>query len=251
MKKKVVGLIVIIVAVLSVTSNVFAEGNVYYTTPNGIELTRDEYIFLTTFFWDGYPDIMTEAQYKEFKDLDLVHREIHIKKSGQTDKTIGPVQNNPRGTYHYQNGRSLQIGAACDNTTCYNSILAIWSESPNVRSYDVIGAYITNATLISHQNTFVYSTSGMVDYLELMATNHGLGNTVKLPTVGENILINMTFTSTKNGRIYGSYQHAMSFTTVNVSQDYTFSLGGYGNVFDFGSSALGVYDATAGVDIDI
>jgi hypothetical protein len=251
MKKRSLGLIILVLSIMLFSNNAYALDDVYYTTPNGIELTRDEYVFLTTFFWDGYPDVMTEKQYSEIKELDLVHRDIKIKKIGQDSKFIGPENGGTRGTYNYENSRSLQIGAACDTTTCYNSLLAIWDGNPNVRSWDVIGAYLTNASVIAHQDTFVYSTSGLNDFYNIVSTTHGLGNSVLLPSTGDDLLINMTFTSTKNGRIYGSYQHAMSYTNLATSQNYTFSLGGYGNVFLFSGNAASIYDETAGVDIDI
>lgn len=68
---------------------------------------------------------------------------------------------------------------------------------------------------------------------------------------GSNIIINQTFSTTKNGTIYASYQHAISNTSLSTSQNYTFSNLGYGRVFLFNGSARNIYDAMNGVDINI
>jgi hypothetical protein len=97
--------------------------------------------------------------------------------------------------------------------------------------------------------TGVYSTSGNVTYNNLKTAYNGIGNSVKLPSSGSNIVVNMVFTTTLGGHIFGSYQHATQSITLPVAKSYTFSLGGYGNVFLFNGNAVGVYDGMAGVDI--
>ena len=94
------------------------------------------------------------------------------------------------------------------------------------------------------------STSGTNWYSYLNTTN-GLGNSVKLPDVGENIIINMAFTVTPGGTVYGSYQHAMQNTTLANSQNYTLDYLGEGGVFLYNGNAVGVYDGMNGVDIDV
>ena len=64
-------------------------------------------------------------------------------------------------------------------------------------------------------------------------------------------MISMSFKVSKGGTVFGSYQHAMQNTTLPVSQDYNFSIVGYGNVFDYYGNAIGVYDGMNGVDINV
>ena len=68
--KKIVGVLILLVVIFSLNKNVYAEESIYYTTTNGIELTEEEYHFLTEFYWDGYPDIMTEEQYERVDYID-------------------------------------------------------------------------------------------------------------------------------------------------------------------------------------
>ena len=51
--------------------------------------------------------------------------------------------------------------------------------------------------------------------------------------------------------MFGSYQHATSAITLNESRNYNFHINGYGNVFQFGTTGLEVYDGMAGVDIAV
>ena len=242
--KKIVGVFIILVAVLSFSKNVYAEEAIYYTTSNGIELTEEEYNFLTQFYWDGYPDIMTIDQYEEFKNSDLLDRELIVKYAKQPENT-------PRSTSHATNAKVLKIAAACSSSDCMVTINCEWTLNPATRSYDVIGAYLSGVSLLYHNQTYVSSTSGATFFNNLKTAYNGIGNSVKLPSSGTDVIINMTITTTRGGTIYGSYQHAMSNTTLPVSKYYNFSLAGYGNVFSFYGSAVGIYDGMGGVDITI
>lgn len=250
--KKTLMLLLVAITIFGISINVYAS-EPYYTTANGIELTREEYEFLTTFYWSGYPDVMTRAEYEQMVDDDLFSTEIVTESSnGLGSNFIGPV-NDPQGNPVTQNGRTLQIAKACPPTKCYMSLVATWSINPYSLGYDVIGAYLNNVSLISHSHTYV-STNAYTYYFENLKTDpngHGLGNSVLLPSNGTNYIINMAFTTTKGGTVFGSYQHAMEDTTLANSQLYTFSMSGYGNVFSFYGTAEDLYDETAGVDINV
>ena len=98
---------------------------------------------------------------------------------------------------------------------------------------------------VSNLTTNYYYNNTIVDY---GSTYTGFGNSVLLPS-GSNLVINQILTTTPGGHIFASYQHAMQNVSLATSQLYTFSLGGYGNVFAFYGNAYGKYDGMAGVDI--
>ena len=125
-----------------------------------------------------------------------------------------------------------------------------WDVSPSIRSWDNIGAYLDGISLIEHLQTYVTSTAG-TNYFSYLNTTNGIGNSVELPSVGEDIIITMTFKVSRGGTVYGSYQHAMQNTTLANSQNYTISLGGEGHVFLYTGNAIGLYDGMNGVDIDV
>ena len=64
--KKIVMVLLAGLCIFGIAKNVYAE-EVYYTTQNGIELTREEYEFLTSFYGEEYPDIMTKEMYEKRK----------------------------------------------------------------------------------------------------------------------------------------------------------------------------------------
>ena len=231
------------VMIMGFTFNVYAS-EVYYTTSNGIDLTEHEYQYITTFYGDEFLDIMTEEDYQYLLDIDFFNRTIEVAYSGVDNSNL------PLSDSHSTPNKGLKIGAAC-STNCYINLKATWYNSPSVRSWDVIGAYLVGPGLMQHNNTYVYSTSGTNFYSNIKNTLYALGNSVLLPSSGTNVIVNMNFTTTTGGTIYGSYQHATTPITLAGSKLYNFSLGGYGRVFSFYGAASGVYDGMAGVDISV
>ncbi|MBR5369896.1 MAG: hypothetical protein IK137_01175 [Bacilli bacterium] len=235
--------------IFGIINNVYAE-EAYYTNPNGVEFTREEYDFLTTFYNPKHPEIMTRDMYDEFVESDLINSEVEI--ITYTESPLPLINPNvlPNSTYYSTPSKTVQIGKGCFPTLCTISIQNNWHVSPSVRSWDNIGAYLDGVSLISHDDTYVYSTAGINHFAYLNTTN-GIGNSVELPATGENIIISMDFKVSKGGTVYGSYQHAMQNTTLVNSQNYTLDILGYGNVFSYYGNAIGIYDNMNGVDIDV
>lgn len=246
--RKIVVLLLAVLFAFGIT-NVYAE-DAYYTTQNGIELTREEYEFLTTFYSPIYPDIMTRDMYDEFVEKDVMNGDVQIVSYTEPQLALLNPSIPPTSQTHTTPYKTVHIGSSCFPGFCIMSLQNNWLVSPSIRSWDNIGVYLDGVSLISHDGTYVGSTSGTNWYSNLNTTN-GLGNSVKLPDTGENIIINMAFTVTPGGTVYGSYQHAMQNTTLANSQNYTISLGGEGHVFLYTGNAIGLYDGMNGVDIDV
>ena len=239
--KKALFALLLCVTVLGFGFNVYAEEEVYYTNGNGVELNEKEYKFLTAFYWDGYPAIMTKKDYQNFIDTDMMNRRIIIKKSN------GGSSKSP---YHGTSNKAVQISAAC-YSTCLVSITANWFTNPNNRSYDDIGAYLSGPSYYSYSHTYVSSSAGTTYTSNIKTPGNGIGSTVKLPDSATNIIISLGFTTVGSGTIYGSYQHSVTPITLATAQNYNISFGGYGHVFDFYGTAAGVFDGMAGVDITV
>ena len=247
MKRRVLRLMVIAIALFGIITKAYAKESVYYKTPNGIELTEEEYKFLTTFYWDNYVNIMTEEQYEEFANSDLLERELKTTEIGDNMCSL-------RSDIHTTSYKKLKVSASCSSTVCSVSLVATWLVDPTVRSYDVIGYYLSNLDIISYGQATVSSTAGTYYYSNVQTeytSNHdAIGNSVLLPS-GSNLIVNQVITTTTGGIIYGSYQHAVQTVTLPVSKSYTFSLTGYGRVFLFNGNAVGKYDGMAGVDLQV
>jgi len=243
MRKRII-MILLVLTIIVFVPKVEAKETIYYTTPNGIELTEKEYTFLTTFYWKNYVDIMTEKQYEEFKNSDLLDRRLITKT--YTEKIC-----KDRSTIYSTSYKTLKISAAC-SSNCSVSLVNEWTQNPTVRSYDDIGMYLSGLDLVSYTYTAIFDSNGSSSsghFKTEYATSHdAIGSSVLLPS-GSNIIVNQVITTTTGGHIFGSYQHATQSITLPVAKSYTFSLGGYGNVFLFNGNAVGVYDGMAGVDI--
>ncbi|MBQ9019603.1 MAG: hypothetical protein IJ097_04775 [Bacilli bacterium] len=241
------------IAVFGITKNTYALGDVYYTTPNGIELNREEYEFLVNFYGAGYLNIMTRDMYDEFVEEDLINSDVEIKTYDVPQLPLLNPGISPNSEVNHTTAKTLQIGKACLPTYCMMSLLNTWHGSPTIRSWDNIGTYLYNVNLISYTHAYVDSTAG-TEYFNNWKTDpngHGVGNSVKLPDNGNDIIINMGFKVSKGGTVFGSYQHAMQNTTLLNSKNYTLDLGGYGGVFLYNGNAVGVYDGMNGVDINV
>lgn len=242
--KRITKWVLVFALVFCFSLNVKAE-EVFYTNPNGVELTEEEYNFLTTFYWDDYVTIMTEEQYEDFQELDWQNGRL-ITASTTDNETMCSIQSPTHQTPY----KTLGISALC-TTECTVSLVNTWDVDPGVRSWDVIGAYLSNVSLTQHVTTYVYSSAGSTSYNNLKTAYNGIGNSVKLPNSGSGVVVNMIFKTTTGGHIFGSYQHATEYITLLVSKNYNFSLGGYGSVFSFYGNAIGKYDGMAGVDIAV
>ena len=207
-------------------------------------MTEEEYQFIGELYKEGFQNHITQELYDNIIDNDLMSRELN-------KKTV-MHQDNPftRGSYHTTSYKSLAITSSCDSTNCFIVISLDWLANPAVRSYDVIGALFHNVTRQSTPVTY-YSDSissnatGIYKY-----ASDGLGASFKLGT-GTDLYITQQFYVSRGGTVFGSYQHATSAITLNESRNYNFHINGYGNVFQFGTTGLDVYDGMAGVDIAV
>ncbi len=213
----------------------------YYENVQGVKLTEKEYNFYTNMYWEGYQEYITVDDYETFKKMDVFDKEI--------DKKI--VSNSPltRTTSVTSNNRVLSITKVC-STNCVFSLVNSWNSKPTIRSYDVIGVRLKGVKLVSKNGVLVTGANYSKKYDSAKSFDNGFGYSILLPNV-ENIRTTLTFTTTKGGTVYGSYQHAISNTTESISKQYTIGLGGYGGVFNFTGTAKNIYDKAPGVDISV
>ena len=135
MKRKILGLLIIAVITLGATKNVYATGDVYYTNPNGVELTQKEYEFLTTLFADAYVDLITQDEYDEYLDDGLFDSTIEIETYTEPALPLhypgASIQSDTHGTQD----KTLQIGKSCTANYCMISLFIYYNISL------VIGVY--------------------------------------------------------------------------------------------------------------
>lgn len=230
------------VAMLFCTTIVKAE--IYYTNESDVSFTKEEYNFITDMFYSGYQNIMNIDDYENIFENDTLKNEI--KKI-----TFEPyVNETDRGTLHASASKKITISTSC-SSTCLVVVNAIWTATPTVRSYDVIGAYLDGVELYNTPTTTVANSTGSSRSDELVEKNNGFGVSIKLLSSGDEMQVSQYFRVTTGGTVYASYQHAKKSITLANSKKYTISRSGYGGVFLFHSGITSYYDAMGGVDISV
>lgn len=246
-KKIIISLILSLFVIFTCVENSMAlstHDSNYYTNDNGVTVSEKEYQFIEKFYGKEYFNKMSIDDYEWIEDLNIDQNEIEIRKN--LNSSIVPF-----GTSTTQYGKNLKIVKSC-NSNCTIIVKCQWNLIPSIKSYDVIGARLSNTSLVSDIITTKISSSEGTEYsTNLLRLTNGFGVSVKLPTNGTNISVEQKYTVSTGGIVYASYQHAQSNISLASSKQYTIMSGGYGNVFGFYGGALNVYDQMAGVDISL
>ena len=241
--KKIFFILILLLSFISVNVNA---SEIYYTNDNGVQFTKQEYDFVTKMFFDGYQKSMTAEDYNDILK-DGISNQIETKYF----RNYQPNGYQLTGTEHTTSAKSLKITKSVFSSYVLVGVVANWFGEPTVKSYDVMGAFLSNVTLNNIPNTKVITSETTTSYVEAQYDNNGFGVSVKIPSAGSNLSITQTFKVSGSGRVYASYQHAKKSISLNNSKKYSIDLTGYGNVFLFDSSVKSYYDQMGGVDIAI
>ena len=237
MKKRIIFLAVSFLGLILTIKQVYAN-TIFYENDNGVKLTQKEYDYISNLYWDGYQQYLTPNDYDVFKEMNFFDKKIE-------KQTINlPISRSTSVTSHM---RTLSIAKSC-NSNCVVSLVEAWNGTPTIKSYDVIGARISGGEITNIMKTIVTGNNYSQSYNDYQKNGNGFGVSVLVPNV-DNIKTIVTFMTTTNGEIFGSYQHAMKNISKSVSEQYIIGAGGYGNVFNFRFGATGVYDGAPGVSI--
>ena len=233
---------------MAFSSNVMAleEREVYYTNDNGVSLTKEEYDFVSKFYFDGYQKLMIKEDYDYIIDNKLMEGEIKT--------TIIEDYDEPylRGDItHTTVSKQLRLSSSCPTSSCSMVLMLTWLKSPNVRSYDLIGAYSPTSGNLRFVNSVIYYDGDNAQYVEKRKESYGISATMKSPSSGEDIKIIMDFKATKGTLVHASYQHAKEPISLTNSRKYSFIGSGYGGVFRFEESVHDYYDAMSGIKTTI
>ena len=213
---------------------------VYFVNQNNVEFTKEEYDFISYMFWDGAQEQMDLDNYNNFINSDIM--------DGDLDSEIYYDIPMTRATSIEDANRTLKIVKSC-SSNCFVSVTLTWKNSPTIRSYDVMGAYLDGTSLITNPYTSVTASGTTTTFQDIKKASNGFGVSIKLPTYGTSMIINQNFRVSKGGTVYASYQHAIRNISLSNSQNCTFSRSGYGGVFKFSGTALTTYDRMNGVNI--
>ena len=223
---------------------------VYYTNSHGVSLTEEQYNFLTELHFDGYQDYITEATHNKYLSMGLYDEKVNKEVIEDFDDT----GNSLNGTLHETTAKRLELAYACGGNRCTMATTAEWKGTPRIISYDVIGSYLYgNLTRLSTPITYLYWSGNTIEFTDRVYSGNGYGCTALLQNSSVNMIVaqDVDIRVDGSGTFYSSYQHATKRITLETSKKYTTGFGGYGGVFFFYGSAVGVYDQMAGVDVHL
>lgn len=228
--------IFLIIAFLLFSCSVKASS--FYTNDNGVSFSEDEYSFVSKMVYDGYQSTMTIDEYNYFFI------------NNQNAKNGIDLYNVSSNSYESKS-KILKISYNC-NSECLITITLTWKKMPLVRSYDIIGAYISSGNYKSFWYTKIVYDNISTKSTTVNEQNNGLGSSIKLPSTQiTNLNIVQSFYVSKSGTVYASYQHAKKAINYANSNSYVISKNGMGNVFLFNNAYGSYYDNMNGVSINL
>lgn len=223
---------------------------VYYTNSHGVSLTEEQYNFLTELHFEGYQDYITEATHNKYLSMGLYDEKV----TKEVIEDFDDTGNSLYGTLHETTAKRLELAYACGGNRCTMATTAEWKGTPRIISYDVIGSYLYgNLTRLSTPITYLYWSGQTIEFTDRVYSGNGYGCTALLQNSSVNMIVaqDVDIRVDGSGTFYSSYQHATKRITLETSKKYTTGFGGYGGVFFFYGSAVGVYDQMAGVDVHL
>jgi len=168
-------LLIVILSLMLFTTNVSAK-EIFYVNDYGVSLTKEEYDFFSYMFWENSQNLITKNDYEKFVKSNIIN--------GEMDSNVY-YEILTRGVSFKDSDKSLKITKSC-TSDCFISTTLTWNRNPAVRSYDVIGSYLENTSLVNTPITTVISSSSNVTSNEIKKFNNGFGVSIlltkRLPT---------------------------------------------------------------------
>lgn len=221
--------------------------DIYYSNENGVSFTKKQYDFFSKMYYEGFQDYMTYDDFYYFDinnmNPDMVENSLIIE-NNILDSGITPMSEEVTGTK-----KTLKISKISYGNESDIVVTANWFKNPTIKSYDVIGARLSNVKLTNTPLTVMINDNARTNYTDIDTKTNGFGQSFLLS--GTSISITQTYRVSNNGRVYASYQHATSAISKSNSKKYSISSTGYGGVFKFTGSAVDTYDNAQGVWISV
>lgn len=222
---------------------VYAE-EAYYTNLNGIEFNEYQYNTLVAMLNEHIVQTMTYEEYQNFNVDNIIEGEYFYEVIED-----GSSSNANSRAYHETTCKRIVLGATCSSSECTISLSTTWKCIPGIKSYDVTGVRLANTTFSDDDFLFTYRADSTVktSYAGKKGASNGVGYAIKIPSSGDIDYTALYFDVKPQGRVYGTYQHAVKNITLTKALDFTFNSSGYGGVFAWPSSYGQIFDQTSGV----
>ena len=206
----------------------------FYTNKNGVSMTEEQYNFLGELYFDGYQEYVTQDKFNKYLTMGLYDEKVYKKEIEDFDD--GALS--PKALIHETTAKKLTLAYSCSGKYCTMVTGLDWKGIPKVISYDVIGSYLYgNISRLNTPTTFLYWSGQAIEFTDRVYSGTGYGCTALL----QKSSVLMTIVQDVDVEVNGD----------GTSKKYTTGFGGYGGVFFFYGSAVGVYDQMGGVDVHL
>lgn len=249
------------------------------TNVKAANLTEEEYNRLRNVFSETRISLMSDEDAARYLSYDLEHSNKVSKYYKVTETTNGTITTEvskeeatnaansnitTMSTYYTTSYKNIEISTSKITTNKYYvDVTNEWLITPRVKSYDVIGMRVDDATISAgtQRGTQVYISNGITDTVNysyngtnMVLSSNGFGISMNLVDAASDFTcyIEAIVTATSQwATVYGSYQHAMTAVTLAKSKSYTISHNGYGKVINFATAVQNDYDNMQGVSISL
>lgn len=246
----------------------------------GIEISEEEYNNFLKIHTHEYIMTMNQEKYEKLKSLDYSNvikdtkyytsaynqhlnltTEREITKEEYENFGISPLLDSEADSIE-STVKMLDLSVLGGTTWNYADLTATWKGIPSTRAFDVIGIRgygleFRDGSQVGEQ-TYTLNGEYQTIYYKWNGTNikrfdNGFG--ISMNIVNSNIgflqlTVECDVTPTiAHPTLFGSYQHAVSNTTLAQSQNYTLGGGGLGDVFIYPYSISQKYDGMSGTII--
>lgn len=218
--------------------------DLYYKNDDGVILTPHEYNVISEFYWNGYQSKLSKEEYNFLKENGLFENKIETIEIDDSKYNLLSLSE------HTTKNKSLKMSMSC-SSTCLVSISLHWINLPKIRSNDILGIYLDNATPIQVNKVRIDTNKGKTEYSYDKNEINGIGTSFKLPTDVTYLDVSQLLLLEKKGTIKASYQHARKTISLANSKKYSFSKAGIGGVFKFNTGIQTYYDCMPGVELKV
>lgn len=224
--------------------NVNAE-TIYYTNKKGVNFTEIEYNNVLKINGIEVLENMSQELLDKYQEF-YSYPDITIETATLDDYNgIMPFSQTHETPY-----KKLMIGTISSPATYKMVVVRLdWKAVPNVKSYDVMGIRLYNTTLASPVDNMMLFDGVEKAISGSKSFANGYGASIKLQNVSRSLILQQSFKVNPGGTVFASYQHAVRNISLSDSLNFTLSISGLGNVFNFGNDDL--FDSMAGVNLDV
>ncbi len=218
----------------------FAE-EIFYKNSYGVVFNKEEYDFISNYYFAGYQDYMTQDDYDEFINSKIMYGKIQTITS-KDDVYI------PSFILDYNDrDKLLRLSSSCSGETCFIASTLFWNNNPLVKSYDLFGLLTENTNIISKKQSYLYYDNNIAMPTKTYQSSNSYTAIYKLPNSNNINYIIEEYIVGNSGKVTASYQHAKNNVTLEQSSKYIYGPTGCGGVFVFYYDIKDSYDCMLGL----